>query len=213
MTMKDGKRSALGLTVLGILSGEPMHAYRIQKLIKDYGKDRVVNVRQRASIYQAIDRLLRLGLIAVEGTGRDGGRPERVVYAITDTGLATARTWIREMLSTVGGEFPEFPAGLSFLMMLPPGDARAQLEIRLAAVQAELADVRSALDGSAGLHRIYVVEEEYRLAMLAAEQGWLNSMIADLRDGGLTWSEESLREAAAAFNAENEDPEPEKEAT
>jgi DNA-binding PadR family transcriptional regulator len=105
----DGRRSALGLTVLGILAGEPMHTYRIQKLIKDHGKDRVVNVRQRASVYQAIDRLLRMGLIAVEGTARAEGRPERTVYAITESGLATAREWIREMVATVGGEFRNSP--------------------------------------------------------------------------------------------------------
>ncbi|MEU0566059.1 PadR family transcriptional regulator [Nonomuraea sp. NPDC005983] len=196
----EGKRSTLGLTVLGILAGEPMHAYRIQQLIRDYGKDRVVNVRQRASVYQAIDRLLRLGLIAVEGVGRDGARPERVVYAITEAGLATARTWIREMLSTVGGEFPEFPVALSFLIMLPPPEALAELEARLAAVEAELADVRAAVDQSADLPRIFLVEEEYRHAVLAAEQAWLITMIADLRDGKLTWSREWVQQIAAEFN-------------
>jgi DNA-binding PadR family transcriptional regulator len=204
----DGKRSTLGLSVLGILAGEPMHAYRIQKLIKDYGKDRVVNVRQRASIYQAIDRLLRLGLISVQGTDRAEGRPERVVYAITDTGLATAKVWIREMLSTVGGEFPEFPVGLSFLMMLPPQEALAQLQIRLAAVDAQLADVRQAVDGAAGVPRIFLVEEEYRYAVLAAERTWLTAMIADLRDGRLTWSEEWLRRLAAEYNERQEEETP-----
>lgn len=198
------KRSALGLTVLGLLAGGPMHAYRIQKLIKDYGKDRVVNVRQRASVYQTIERLLKLGLIRVEGVDRAEGRPERTVYAITDTGLATARTWVKEMLATTGSEFPEFPVGLSFLMMLTPQEAAAQLEVRLAAVEERIAEVAPMLDGSSGLARIYLVEEEYGHALLVAERRWLGALIADLRAGAVTWSEEGLRQAAAEFNAQQE---------
>lgn len=198
------KRSALGLTVLGLLAGGPMHAYRIQKLIKDYGKDRVVNVRQRASIYQAIERLLKLGLIRVEGVDRAEGRPQRTVYAITDTGLATARTWIKEMLTTTGSEFPEFPVGLSFLMMLTPQEAAAQLEVRLAAVEERIAEVAPMLDESSGLARIYLVEEEYGHALLVAERQWLKALITDLRGGAVTWSEKGLRQAAAEFNAQQE---------
>ena len=195
------KRSALGVTVLGILSGESMHAYRIQKLIKDYGKDRVVNVRQRASVYQTIERLLNLKLIRVD---RVEGHPERTVYAITDTGLATAKAWIKDMLATTGNEFPEFPVGLSFLMMLTPDEATEQLQSRLTAVDVQLAEIASVLDGPAGLARIFLVEEEYRHALLVAEQRWIRALIADLRDGSITWSEESLRQTAAEFDTRQE---------
>ncbi|WP_329071423.1 PadR family transcriptional regulator [Amycolatopsis sp. NBC_01480] len=196
------KRSALGLTVLGLLAGEPMHAYRIQKLIKDYGKDRVVNVRQRASVYQTIERLLKLELIRVD---RVEGHPERTVYGLTDAGLTTAKAWIKDMLATTGNEFPEFPVGLSFLMMLTPQEAAEQLQTRLAAVDARLAEISSVLDGSAGLARLFLVEEEYRHALLVTEQRWLRALIADLHTGSLTWSEESLRQAAAEFDARQEE--------
>lgn len=195
------KRSALGLTVLGILAAEPMHAYRIQKLIKDYGKDRVVNVRQRASIYQTIERLRALGLIRVEGTAREEGRPERTVYAITEEGLATARSWIKEMLATTGSEFPEFPVGLSFLVMVSPEEAATQLEARLAAVDAELAEVSGVLAETAEAGRVFLVEEEYRQALLSAEHRWLRAFVADLRSGVVGWSEEWVRQAAAEFAA------------
>ncbi|SEP51861.1 DNA-binding transcriptional regulator, PadR family [Amycolatopsis saalfeldensis] len=203
MTMgTTNKRSALGLTVLGILAGEPMHTYRIQKLIKDYGKDRVVNVRQRASVYQAIERLLKLELIRVE---RVEGHPERTVYGITDAGLTTAKAWIKDMLATTGNEFPEFPVGLSFLMMLTPEEAAEQLQARLSAVDARLAEIAPMLGGSADLARIFLVEEEYGHALLVAEQRWLRALVADLHTGSLTWSEESLRQAAAEFNARQEE--------
>nr|WP_052478411.1 PadR family transcriptional regulator [Kibdelosporangium sp. MJ126-NF4] len=196
-----GKRSALGVTVLGILSGEPMHAYRIQKRIKDYGKDRVVNVRQRASVYQTIERLLKLELIRVD---RVEGHPERTVYAITDAGLVTVKAWIKDMLATTGNEFPEFPVGLSFLMMLTPDEAAELLQARLAAVDAQVAEIAAVLDGSAGVARIFLVEEEYQHALLLAEQRWIRALVADLRTGSITWSEESLRQAVAEFDARQE---------
>jgi DNA-binding PadR family transcriptional regulator len=77
------KRSALGLIVLWLLYEKPLHAYGMQKLLEAEGKGRVVNVRSRASLYQAIERLVRLGLVEVSETVRVAGYPDRIVYAIT----------------------------------------------------------------------------------------------------------------------------------
>ncbi|HET6871119.1 MAG TPA: PadR family transcriptional regulator, partial [Solirubrobacteraceae bacterium] len=101
---KPPQPSPLGLIVLWQLWGEPMHVYRMQKLFEAEGKDRIVNVRSRASLYQTIDRLQRLGLVDVSETIRQEGYPDRVVYAITDAGREVAREWLREMLSDTGGQ-------------------------------------------------------------------------------------------------------------
>src|SRR5260221_10253262 len=107
------KRSPLALAVLVLLHEAPMHPYRMQRLIKERGKDQVINVGQRASLYQTINQLLLAGLIAVRGVSRQEGFPERTVYELTDTGRHTALNWLREMLSTPAQEFPEFPAAVS----------------------------------------------------------------------------------------------------
>ena len=65
------------------LFDEPKHMYGIQKLLEQQGKDRVVNVRARASLYQTLERLVRLGLVEVQETARREGYPDRIVYAIT----------------------------------------------------------------------------------------------------------------------------------
>src|SRR4051812_41442682 len=111
----SAKPSSLGLVVLWLLYQEPLHVYRMQKLIEAQGKDRVVNVRTRASLYQAIERLVRLGLVEVAETVKVGGFPDRTVYAITGAGRDAAREWLREMLRTPGGEYPEFIAAVSLL--------------------------------------------------------------------------------------------------
>jgi DNA-binding PadR family transcriptional regulator len=196
---RSTQRSALGLIVLWQLFEGPKHVYGIQKQLEQQGKNRVVNVRARASLYQALERLQRLELVEVKETVRGEGYPDRVVYAITGLGRETAREWLREMLRATSGEYPEFITAVSILFGLAPDDARAQLEQRAESLAAELADTEAQLEGNPGLPRLFLLEEEYRQAVLEAELVWLRGVIADLAKGRLTWSEEWLQEIATAF--------------
>ncbi|MEC3913123.1 PadR family transcriptional regulator [Nocardia sp. CDC160] len=188
------KRSPLAMAVLGILHLEPMHPYAIQRRIKEWGKDKVVNVGQRAQLYKTIARLQEAGLVAVRETGRDQQYPERTIYEITDAGRVACLAWINEMVSTPRNEFPEFPAALSFLMLLAPAQARAELEKRANAVRAKLNEIDEGMAQARkyGLPRITLLEDEYQRAITEAELRWLEGVVADLADGGLTWSWESL---------------------
>jgi DNA-binding PadR family transcriptional regulator len=205
MTKPEAARSSLGLIVLWHLIEEPMHVYRMQKLLEQRGKDRVVNVRARASLYQTIERLVRLGLVEIQETVRTEGHPDRIVYAITDDGREVAPRWLREMLSTTGAEFPEFIVAMSMLFALTPEDARQQLELRAEGLAAELAETETVLGSAGQLPRLFLLEEEYRRAVLQVELTWIRSVIEDLRAGRLTWSEKWLREIAAAFNPPHEE--------
>lgn len=192
--------SPLGLTVLSLLHMRPLHPYGIQRLIKQWGKDQVVNVSQRTSLYRTIERLLDAGLIAVLETGRDQQYPERTVYRVTDAGRAATREWLRQMLAAPRAEYPEFPAALSFSMMLLPQEVEADLRTRAAQVRARLAELRAADEQSRhlGLPRVTTLEDEYRRAVLTAELDWLDAVTADLRSGALTWDFETLAALAAA---------------
>jgi DNA-binding PadR family transcriptional regulator len=192
--------------LLNLFDG-PTHVYRMQKVIEDTGKDRVVNVRSRASLYQTIERLERHGLVEVANTVRTPGYPDRVEYAITDRGREVAREWLREMLSSTGQEYPEFIAAVSMIFALEPREARAQLELREQRLANELEEVDATLSGAnvpAGLPRLFLLEEEYRRAVLEAELAWIRGVITDLRERRLTWSEEWLREISAQFLSDDE---------
>ncbi len=171
-----------------------MHPYRMQRLIKDRGKDQVIKVEQRASLYQTISQLLRAGLIAFWETERPEGFPERTVYKLTDQGHETALNWLREMLSTPAQEFPEFPAAVSLLPLLTPEDALHQLEIREARLTDQIARIDEELRTYAvSLPRLFLLESEYLRIMFEAELKWVRSVMADLRGGQLTWSDEWMR--------------------
>jgi DNA-binding PadR family transcriptional regulator len=195
------RRSPLAMVVLSLLEEAPMHPYRMQRLIQAREKDQVVNVAQRNSIYQAIERLLRAGLVQGSGTTREGGRPERTVYAITDAGRATLRTWLRAMLSERAREFPDFPAALAFLPVLAPEDAHLQLTTRLTALDAHLRQVEAGLAHAhqMGVPRLFLVESEYTLVTTRAERDFVHGLIDDLAAGRLTWSLEWIRAIAARF--------------
>jgi DNA-binding PadR family transcriptional regulator len=194
MTAAAPRSSPLALTVLALLHYKPLHPYGIQRLIKDWGKEQVVNVGQRASLYRTVERLNAAGLIAVRETGRDQQYPERTVYEVTDAGRETARAWLEEMLSTPRQEFPEFPAALSNLLLLTPEEITGLLERRIHALTGQLGALESALTAEAAhdLPRVTRLESEYLRAVTAAELEWARAVVDDLRSGALSWSKERL---------------------
>jgi DNA-binding PadR family transcriptional regulator len=188
------KRSPLALAVLTLLHETPMHPYKMQRLIKDRGKDQVINVTQRASLYQTINQLLRAGLITFWETTSQEGFPDRTVYKLTNKGHGAALDWIREMLSKPVQEFPEFPAAVSLLPLLTPEDVIRQLETREAQLADQMAAINKEVKAAAvNLPRLFLLESEYMLSMLKAELRWVRSVSNDLRNGKLTWDQEWIK--------------------
>ena len=197
------RRSPLAMVVLAHLAEAPMHVYRMQQLIKERAKDTVVNVAQRNSLYQTIARLVRDELVRVQQTSRDENRPERVIYEISEAGRSTLDRWLEEMLGVPAREFPEFPAALAFIALVPPKRAKERLEARRDALQERLRDSRAAMARTlaSGLPRLFLLEDEYKNAVTQAEIAWLDGVIADLARRKLTWSRAWLREIARRMSA------------
>jgi DNA-binding PadR family transcriptional regulator len=181
------------MVVLSLLAEAPMHAYRMQQLIKERHKDEVVNVAQRNSVYQTIDRLLRDGLVRVTHTAREERRPERTVYELSPAGLSTLHTWLREMLGTPAREFPDYPAALAFLPILPVDDVLARLRERIAVLVDRLAAAETTRAEAGGwLAPVFLVEDDYRIAMTRAELEWTRALITRIESGEVTWNREGL---------------------
>ncbi|GIJ44998.1 PadR family transcriptional regulator [Virgisporangium aliadipatigenens] len=191
--MTEHRRSPLAVVVLSLLAEEPMHAYRMQHLIKYRRKDSVANVSQRNSVYQTIDRLLRAGLVRVHETERAGTRPERTVYTITDEGVGTLDGWLRDMVSAPAREFPEFPAALASLARITPDRVAEWLDARAATLAERLKTAAADLENVPGLDRIFLLEEEWREAVTRAELRWVEGVRDDLHTGRLTWDLEDLQ--------------------
>ncbi len=185
--------SPLALAVLSLLHAGPLHPYAMQRLLKLWGKDAVINVGQRANLYKTIKRLDQAGLVAVRQTERDQLYPERTVYELTEAGRQTAHDWLTSMLARPRNEFPQFPAALSFIMLLSPQEALAVLDRRAAALRSELASIEADLTGvAATLPRVVLMDDEYKRAVTAAELAWVEAVADDLRSGSWRWSYQEL---------------------
>jgi DNA-binding PadR family transcriptional regulator len=172
-----------------LLAEEPMHAYRMQQLIKERGVEMVVNVRNRSGLHAAIERLARDELISVHAVERDSRHPQRTVYSLTARGKETLRTGLRESVAKPAAEFPLFPAVVSFLHLLSSEEARAQLELRAQALEQRLAGTELVIKNSAeyGVPRLHLLEHEYTRVVVTAELEWLRGVCRDIAAGDLQW--------------------------
>lgn len=181
------------LTVLCLLRVRPMHPYEMQRLIREWHKDDFLDLK-RGSLYHAIDRLRKETLIEAVETTREGRRPERTVYRLTDKGGQAVLDWLRDMLARPTKETSQFFAALSFLPVLHPDSVLEQMRQRVAQLGTDIAGLEAVLATMVPrIGRLVLVEVEYALAMKKAELGWVRSLMEDLQAGKLRWDPEALR--------------------
>ncbi|MGB6974082.1 MAG: helix-turn-helix transcriptional regulator [Terracidiphilus sp.] len=180
------------IAVLALLREEPMHPYQMQRLLRERHKDEILALK-RGSLYHAIGRLQRAGLILAASTGREGRRPERTTYRITLQGRHELLRSLRAIIARPRREPSEFMAAMSFLIHLTPAQAMPRLEERAALLETEIAH-RSAGLAAASAHvlRINLVESEYLLAILRTELAWVRGLLNDLRSARLDWNLEHI---------------------
>ena len=110
MAAKRKVDNLMALAVLATVVQQPMHRYEIASLIRARGKDQDMDVKW-GSLYTVVQNLAKHGFLEVVGTSRQGARPERTVYRITEAGRQEMLDWTRELLSTPEPEHPGSPPG------------------------------------------------------------------------------------------------------
>jgi DNA-binding PadR family transcriptional regulator len=190
------------IAVLALLRETPMHPYQMQQLLHLRHKDEILALK-RGSLYHAIRRLLRDGLIAVKATSREGKRPERTTYCITPAGLTEFIAAIRRMVATPLREQSRFMVAMSFLVHLDPKEAVCRLEERAQRLETEIGQLTAGVAfATAHVARINLIESEYLIAMLKAELGWVRGLESEIREGKLDWNLMAiLRDAAESRDA------------
>lgn len=183
MAAKRKVDNLLALAVLATVSQRPMHRYEIASLIRAHGKDQQMDVKW-GSLYTVVQNLAKHGFLEIVGTSRQGARPERTVYRITDAGRQELTDWTRELIATPEPEHTRFVAGLSVQMVLPPEEVAELLQKRLAALEEGISARKDALaETLKTVPRLFLVEDEYALAMVEAEAAWVRGLAAELTSG------------------------------
>ena len=186
----------VGLNVLALLSEQPRHPYDIQRALRDRHLDQHFRLGGLPrSLYHAVDRLARRGLIEPVQTTREGNRPERTVYQLTDEGREEFDARLRHLVETPSTEAPALAAALGFAAYLSPGVVLDSLESRIISLTTEVAQLDAgmgALQEHVRLPRIFLIGVECRRALRQAELDWARSMADELRRGTLAWDWTSL---------------------
>ena len=178
-----GRSNPLALAVLSCLNERPMHPYEIASTLRERGKDSSIKLNY-GSLYTVVESLLRRGLIEERETVREGRRPERTVYAITEAGRLEHDDWLGEMISRPAQDFTQFEAALSLAGGLPPDDVVRLLGQRRTLLQLEIRSAESTYDlcREQGLPEVFLVELEYRTALRKAELAFVEDLVTRISD-------------------------------
>jgi len=179
--------NVLALALLAVLApGRPMHPYQMVTVLRRTGKEHDMKIKW-GSLYTVVQNLEKHGFIEATGSNREGRRPERTIYAITEAGRAELKDWLRELVAEPEKEYPRFEAALSVLGVLPPDEVTELLEERLRALDAGIAGQRAGLEQAGQqVPRVFLIEGEYALAMREAEATWVRTLLKELTDGTLS---------------------------
>jgi DNA-binding PadR family transcriptional regulator len=176
----------LALAVLSLLTEKPMHPYEMSSLMRERAKEESIKLNY-GSLYSVVESLQRHKLIDVQETIREGRRPERTVYAITDAGRTEVVDWLSELFASPVKDYTQFEAALSLMPVLPPDTVVRLLQTRRMRLDVEVVGTRAVLDEMAnrGLPYLMAIEADYVLALREAEANFIDRLIAAIQDGTL----------------------------
>jgi DNA-binding PadR family transcriptional regulator len=172
----------MALAVLATVVQRPMHRYEMASVMRTRGKDRDMNIKW-GSLYTVVANLEKNGFLEAIDVTRQGARPERTVYQITDAGRDELVAWTRELIAEPEPEHTRFVAGLSVMAVLPPRDVVELLRRRLQRLTESIDALRAEVAQAADVPRLFLIEDEYRIAMTRAEADWTRSLIDELSAG------------------------------
>ena len=185
----------MALAVMNLLNERPMHPYGMKSKMKERGHDQVVKITG-GSIYDTVERLETGGFIKSQAPSREGRRPERTVYEITEIGRDEITAWLRELIAEPVHEYPQFAAALAFFAALEKDEVIHLLQLRTVMLESRIAATDTQLKSlteDMHLPRLFMVEGEYGLAMDRAELEWVRALIRDVQDGKLWLTHEEAR--------------------
>jgi DNA-binding PadR family transcriptional regulator len=183
MARKRKVDNLLALAVLATVQQRPMHRYEMASIMRARGKDQDMNLKW-GSLYTVVQNMEKHGFLETIGSTRQGARPERTIYRITEAGKQELVEWTRELISDPQPERPKFAAGLSVLAVLPPQEVIALFQTRLGRLEESISAQRAAIaEHTKDLPRLFLIENEYSLAILEAEAAWVRSLHDELTSG------------------------------
>src|SRR5262249_25420437 len=159
----------------------PMHPYEIHQTMQEREAWRLVKLTT-GSLYHTIDRLARDGMIEAVETSREGRRPERTTYRLTDTGRDAFAIRLRAIVAEPATEYPQYAVAIAMLHTLDQADAMQQLRRRALSLEATLAAERVYCERltQEKLPELYWYDVRLRVRQREAELNWTTELLRRL---------------------------------
>ena len=182
----NNRSNPLALAVLSCLYERPMHPYEVAQTLRHRAKHDSIKLNY-GSLYNVVEGLEKRGFIRVNDTVREGRRPERTVYEITETGSRELIDWLSALITTPVKEYLQFEAALSLLPVLPPDEAAALLRQRSGEIEHRLSFSKMTMDNmrKGGLPRLFALENEYLEVLMQAELDYVQTLVKEIEGGTL----------------------------
>lgn len=109
--------------------------------------------------------------------------------AITDSGRQEMRDWLRQIVEEPRHEYPHFVAALSLIAALPGRNRRIAHQAGRPPRRRERRDTQAHRQTlTSGVHPLFLVEEDYRLALLDAEAAFIEGFIERITHPQTGWA-------------------------
>jgi DNA-binding PadR family transcriptional regulator len=180
--------SPLALSVLELLDERPMHPYELAATMRERHHDEFIRLNF-GTLYHTVEVLERNGMIVAGEREKEGRRPERTIYQLTEPGRELLVKVVSDIIARPTREYVNFAAGLMFMHHLEASQAAQLLgerTVALAAITEKLTRIMGELR-SAGVTRLAIIELEHKIALLEAEREWVRKLEREISDGRLEW--------------------------
>jgi DNA-binding PadR family transcriptional regulator len=165
--------SYVDVIILGHLAKAPAHGYALRRQVEASTGFGLHN----NALYPALRRFEEAAAVTKTAQPQDGGRPPRLVYAITGVGREMLHDLLADLPAAQAGDDAEFLARLGQFELLTPAERCTVLDARLAALSARAAHLAGLAGASRGHPWGAVVVAELA-RRTAADQAWVTRLRA-----------------------------------
>ena len=161
------------LLLLGLLLDADMHGYQLNEHI-EHTLGFFTNLK-KPTMYYTLEKLEKQGYIR-QDTEREGNRPERRVYRLTDEGRTHFFKLLRQHLQDFSRTYFTDDIAIAFVDQLPKDEAHALLTEKRAKTQAMLDELHSHPQHGGSFDFVL----SHNLTHLQAEVRWLDDVLDNL---------------------------------
>jgi len=164
------------LLLLGVLMNGKMHGYRLNEYVKHVMS--FYTDLKKSTVYYILNQLEKDGYVSYE-LEREGKRPERRIYELTDKGNAYFYELLRDSLSSYAQTSFGDDIAVSFIDSLPPNEVRELLIGKRQKIKDQLKTYKEIGDHDGSLQ--YVIK--HSIAHLETDISWVDGILKEIERG------------------------------